>query len=402
MNVKNKVGVNDNINSIITFICMFGLLLAILFTAYPLLTLPIIAIVSPFASKSIRILLCIMSVSFFIMFYSSIIPFSDIAEYITVYRGINETDILGFGRFGGGIEVGILFLMRIVYLLSNGNEYAFLLTYFSLIQLLLFTFCVRVNTRLACLYFITLNLSYSFYSFNAYFLRSMLAAVILLNAFLFLNRKRYVLYALAIISHISSVLFIGLWEFTKNRNKNIKLVVVTILLTSVALCIFFLRDRIEYYLFKSSGNSMGYVQAITILLNFFLCLIILWYSSIKTEIEVRKIILLLVVFLFLAAITYNIPQSFGIRISLFLYALSPFFIYPLLQSEKVTFSNKVLSLYLILIINAFLLFVILSKGDEISIYMFDRPFSTNLLEIFNRCLSYFSKGYYPVIYLREF
>lgn len=400
MNVKSKVVINNN--SIVIFICMFGLLLVTLFSIYPLLTLPIIAIISPLANKSTRLFLSIISVSFFIMFYSSVIPFSDIAEYITVYRGINEIDILGFGRFGGGVEVCILFLMRIVYLLSNGNEYAFLLTYFSLIQLLLFIFCLRVNARLACLYFITFNLSYSFYSFNAYFLRSMLAAVILLNAFLFINKKRYILYVLAITSHVSSVLFIGLWEYLKDRNKKIKFLVVTILLTLVTLCFIFLRDRIEYYLFKSSGNSMGYVQAITILLNFFLCFIILWYSSIKTEVDVRKVYFLLIMFLFLAFITYKVPQNFGIRISLFLYALSPFFIYPLLRSEKVTLNNKILSLYLILSINAFLLFTVLFKGDEISTYMFDRPFDTSLLEIFNRCLRYFLKGYYPVIYLRGF
>ncbi|MCS3601275.1 hypothetical protein M2371_000461 [Buttiauxella sp. BIGb0471] len=400
MNVKTKVV--DNINSFVTFVCIFGLLLAILFSLYPLLMLPIIAVISPFANKSIRLFLSIISVSFFIMFYSSIIPFSDIAEYITVYRGINETDILGFGRFGGGIEICILFLMRIVYLFSNGNEYAFLLIYFSLIQLLLFTFCLRVNSRLACLYFITFNLSYSFYSFNVYFLRSMLAAVILLNAFLYVNKKRYLLYFLAITSHASSVLFIGLWEYLKDRNKKIKFAAGTILLSLVAFCIIFLRDRIEYYLFKSSGNSMGYVQAMTFFVNFLLCFIILWYSNIKTEVEVRKVFFLLIVFLFLAAITYNVPQSFGIRISLFLYALSPFFIYPLLRSEKVTLNNKILSLYTILSINTFLLFTVLFKGDEISFYMFNSPFDENLLDIFNRCLSSFAKGYYSVIYSREF
>ncbi|WP_407731292.1 EpsG family protein [Pseudocitrobacter faecalis] len=401
MNAKNKIVVYNNIYPILIGVCFLALLLILMFSAYPLLMLPVIAIISPIVSKSVRIFLSFLALAFFIMFYSAIIPFSDIAEYITIYRDINNTDIYDFGRFGGGVEVFILFLMRAVYSLSNGNEYLFLFTVFSLIQILLYIFCLRVNNKLACLYFITFNLSYSFYSFNAYFLRSMLAAVILLNAFLFINKKRYYIYILAVTSHISSILFIGLWEFTKDRSKNVKFLVVVISAITVAFCIVFAWQRLAFYLFQSTGNTMGYVQLITIILNFTLCFIIIWYSNIRNEFEIKRILFLLVTNLLLAIITYKIPQNFGIRISLFLYALSPFFLYPFLKSELITFNNKILSLYLMLTINTMLLFVVLFKGDDISIYMFNKPFNTDLLEIINRCINYLSKGYYPTIYPRE-
>lgn len=366
----------------------------------PLISLPLIGLLSPFVSNKLRTFFSLLSIVFFILFYSSITPFSDIAEYVLIYRNITEINIFTFGRFGGGIEVFILVIMRGVNFIFNGNEYAFLFSSFTLIQCFLFLFCFRINRRLSCLYFLIFNLSYAFYAFNAYFLRSMLSAVFLLNAFLFCNRKKYFYYLLAILSHLSSVLYIGIWEFIKAKSRKIKFVVLIVAIFIMTVCFISLRERIEYYLFNSYGNSMGYVQAFTIVLNYLLCFLILFYSNARTELITKRMFLFLMFFLLLGIMSYNIPQNFGIRIALFIYALSPFFIYPMLISSKVNISSKIIALYLMLLINCSFLFIILYKGDDVSFYMFENPFDVSFMEVLNKNINSYLSQYYSVIYTR--
>lgn len=109
-------------------ICSYYILIffiIILFFIYPLISLPLIGLLSPFVNNKLRGVFSLLSIVFFILFYSSITPFSDIAEYVLIYRNIMETNIFSFGRFGGGIEIFILLMMRVVYFIFNGNEYVF-------------------------------------------------------------------------------------------------------------------------------------------------------------------------------------------------------------------------------------------------------------------------------------
>lgn len=372
----------------------------ILYFIYPLIALPLIGLLSPFVNNKLRAFFSLLSIVFFILFYSSITPFSDIAEYVLIYRHIMEIDIFSFGRFGGGIEIFILLIMRGVYFVFNGNEYVFLLSSFTIIQFFLFLFCLRINPRLSCLYFLVFNLSYAFYAFNAYFLRSMLSAVFLLNAFVLFNRKKYFYYLLAITSHLSSVLYIGMWEFIKARNRKIKFIVLIIAIFLMVVCFISLRERIEYYLFNSHGNSMGYVQVLTIVINYLLCFLILFYSNARTELITRRMFLFLIFFLLLGIMSYNIPQNFGIRIALFIYALSPFFIYPMLISSKVYTASKIIALYLLLLINCSFLFIVLYKGDDVSFYMFEHPFDVGFWEVLSKNINSYLLEYYSVIYTR--
>lgn len=384
-------------------ICSYYILIffiIILFFIYPLISLPLIGLLSPFVNNKLRGVFSLLSIVFFILFYSSITPFSDIAEYVLIYRNIMETNIFSFGRFGGGIEIFILLMMRVVYFIFNGNEYVFLFSSFTIIQLFLFLFCFRINPRLSCLYFLIFNLSYVFYAFNAYFLRSMLSAVFLLNAFLLCNRKKYLYYLLAITSHLSSVLYIGVWEFIKARNRKIKFIVLITAICLMVVCFITLRERIEYYLFNSYGNSMGYVQVLTIVVNYLLCFSILFYSNARAELITRRMFLFLLFFLLLGIVSYNIPQNFGIRISLFIYALSPFFIYPMLISTKIYISSKIIALYTLLLINCSFLFIILYKGDDVSFYMFEHPFNVSFFEVLSKNINSYLLEYYSVIYTR--
>ncbi|WP_341517170.1 EpsG family protein [Citrobacter gillenii] len=390
---------NNNMHMFL-FNRLFVLIIIILFFIYPLILLPVIAVISPFVNNQIRIFFSLLSVVFFSLFYSSITPFSDIAEYVLIYRNIMDINIFSFGRFGGGIEILILFIMRVVYFISDGNEYAFLLACFTLIQILLFLFCWRVNPKLSCLYFLIFNLSYAFYAFNAYFLRSMLSVVFLINAFLLYNKKKYAFYFLSIISHLSSVLYIGVWEFIKARNTKIKAIVLALAAILVVVCIISLRDRIEYYLFYSNGNSMGYVQALTIVINYLFCFLLLFYSNTRTELTTKRMFLFLTFFLLLGLVSYKVPQNFGIRISLFIYALSPFFIYPLLMSSRVYTSSKIFALNFVLLVNCLFFFIILYKGDDVSFYIFENPFDATFIDILRKNITSFSSGYYSIIYTR--
>lgn len=397
-------GKNDNHDGsfrlqIYYFLCI--LISILFFSAYPLVSLPLIALSSPFVNNYARWTMSLLMIFYFILLYSSITPFSDIAEYMLIYRGVTDVDIFSFGRFGGGIEIFILALMRLVYFISDGNEYLFLFFCFTIIQIFLFVFCYRVNRRLSCLYFLVFNLSYAYYSFNAYFLRSMLSAVFLINAFLFISKKKYVYYFFAIISHLSSVLYIGVWEYLRARNKKLKIWVASMATVTIICCFIFLRDRIEFYLFKSSGNSMGYVQVVIIAFNYILCLLLLFFSNARKELSTQRIILFLTFFFILALVTYKIPQNFGIRISILLYALSPFFLYPLLTSCNVTILNKIKSLSLYMIVNCCFLFVVLYKGDDISNHMRSNPLDTSFIDLLIKDIDYFVKGYYPVIYSRD-
>ena len=57
---------------------------------------------------------------------------------------------------------------------------------------------------------------------------------------------------------------------------------------TIICCFIFLRDRIEFYLFKSSGNSMGYVQVVTIAFNYILCLFLLFFSNARKNCQLKE------------------------------------------------------------------------------------------------------------------
>ncbi|STJ19282.1 Uncharacterised protein [Escherichia coli] len=65
---------------------------------------------------------------------------------------------------------------------------------------------------------------------------------------------------------------------------------------------------------------MGYVQVVTIAFNYILCLLLLFFSNARKELSTQRIILFFDFFFILALVTYKIPQNFGIRISILLYA----------------------------------------------------------------------------------
>ncbi|HBB3405345.1 TPA: hypothetical protein KAD29_005071, partial [Escherichia coli] len=78
-------GKNDNHDGsfrlqIYYFLCI--LISILFFSAYPLVSLPLIALSSPFVNNYARWTMSLLMIFYFILLYSSITPFSDIAEYM--------------------------------------------------------------------------------------------------------------------------------------------------------------------------------------------------------------------------------------------------------------------------------------------------------------------------------
>ncbi|OBU24851.1 hypothetical protein [Photobacterium aquimaris] len=133
-----------NISSSIIKMNVF-ILFMLLFCLSPLLGVAAICIFSPFLSQLERNIASVVVVFFSILFYATLQPFGDLAEYLHVYNNINNIDIFHYTRFGKGIEFFILVIMKVVYFLAEDNQFAFLITVYTLIFTLLIFVCKKMT-----------------------------------------------------------------------------------------------------------------------------------------------------------------------------------------------------------------------------------------------------------------
>lgn len=226
------------------FYLMFG---AILFIISPLLFLIVIGLTSPFFPAHARLLFGPLVLIVAITFYSTLEPFSDLAEYLNVYHQINNgtINIFGYSRFGYGIEFLILLIMKVVGYLSNGNDEAFLLAIYSIILSYLYFICNSLKNKYSLFLFCSVFLSLGMLESLSYFLRQNLSVVLFLYGLVCAKRRstRWFYFLLSIFSHISGFINIFVYLFAifyKKRINNLQRIMKVVCIAGgVTISLFF-------------------------------------------------------------------------------------------------------------------------------------------------------------------
>ena len=81
---------------------------------YPLMFLVAISLISPLLTGVTRKLYYFVLMIFIVIFFASLKPFGDLAEYLNIYKDLNANllDVFGYSRFGNGLEFMFLLFMK--------------------------------------------------------------------------------------------------------------------------------------------------------------------------------------------------------------------------------------------------------------------------------------------------
>ncbi|EPD2288577.1 O38 family O-antigen polymerase, partial [Escherichia coli] len=205
MNIYKNSNENSlsNNNCIVYFIPL--LLLATFF--FPLVVLIFIGALSPLLHPVLRNFYFYALLVFIIIFFSTLKPFGDIAEYLHVYHELNYNliDVFGYSRFGDGLEFMFLAIMKFIGYISGGNDEVFLLSTYFLIVFFLSKILKDVDKKyklfLLSLFFFNLG----FIEVTSYFLRQVLSVVVFLYAINERSFKKYIFFLLSVFFHMSAV-----------------------------------------------------------------------------------------------------------------------------------------------------------------------------------------------------
>ncbi|MCD9521179.1 EpsG family protein [Photobacterium phosphoreum] len=387
--------------------CFIMLFLSVLLIINPFFSVIFIGVFSPFLTFLERKLASFICVSFAIVFYCTLQPFGDLAEYLDVYNNINNIDIFDYKRFGMGIEVLILFVMKIVSFLSDGNKFAFLFSIYSIIFLLLVSVCKKIDNRYYVLIFLTIFLNYGFLQSNSYFLRQIISVLFIFLMFFSIRNEGKIIYSfLAIISHVSGMLALVSYVILQIKsNKKILGVMfflgIVIVFISYYLGIFsYILDRLD----SSSGkfSVLNPLQILEYNISFLLIFYFLWrYKAYicKDTTSLLIIIFAIINFVFFWGLI-KIPAMSN-RLALFMCAFPTILLTPIIKGN-VTFWFKYQIILMLLIINIvpifYTLYCVELKGSELNFLNY-QPISSNLMNIIkiildriSGCLPYISQG----------
>ncbi|PSU04883.1 hypothetical protein C0W81_09120 [Photobacterium aquimaris] len=343
-----------NISSSIIKMNVF-ILFMLLFCLSPLLGVAAICIFSPFLSQLERNIASVVVVFFSILFYATLQPFGDLAEYLHVYNNINNIDIFHYTRFGKGIEFFILVIMKVVYFLAEDNQFAFLITVYTLIFTLLIFVCKKMTKDFYLLLFFSVFFSYGFVQANSYFIRQILSMLFVFMLIVEWNKKSIVYGFLSIISHTSAIMPIGLM-FIKYINQFKKALYVIIPALIVGLLLLYHIGFYDYIFSKliSANIKFSTLKTSQIIIynsQFVFIFYLLYVYRNKLNKEANSIFLI-TFGLFSFALFWgfiNIPAMSN-RFALFMCAFPGLLLYPLLSGD-INFKSKYLILISIVSIN---------------------------------------------------
>nr|WP_195761723.1 EpsG family protein [Pantoea sp. 201603H] len=396
-NLNNRVLVSDDKNKFYNFSNLLYLTagLVLIFLS-PLFFLIFVGILSPVFDARFRYLFSIPVLIVAISFYASLQPFSDLAEYMNVYHQVNNglIDIFAYPRFGYGVEILILVIMKCVGYLSNGNDQALLVAIYGIIFSYIFLICRKINSRFGLMLFCTVFLSLGFMESLSYFLRQNLSVVLFLyGVFCVKNRKsRWVYFCLSFMSHISAIVNIGVYLFAKTYGKKIDNVqriikaLVLFLLIAGILVVFLYFSPVGKLLFDKTLNVISnsqysllplpYVMVTTV--NLFI--ILFFIRKIEQRNIVVYFLLIKEIFMFYFTLPFPaVPNRLGMI--LFSYpAVFLFVIYASEQSRKVLYCKNVVFLLVNLVPFLYAMSVIERKGNDYTFFN-NKPITSNIYQI---------------------
>lgn len=343
-----------NISSSVVKMNVF-ILFMLLFCLSPLLGFAAICIFSPFLSQLERNIASVVVVFFSILFYATLQPFGDLAEYLHVYNNINNIDIFHYTRFGKGIEFFILVVMKVVYVITEGNQFAFLITIYTLIFTLLIFVCKKMTKNFSLLLFFSVFFSYGFVQANSYFIRQILSMLFVFMLIVEWNKKSIVYGFLSIISHTSAIIPIGL-IFIKyiNQFKKTLYVIIPALILGMLLLydIGFYNYIISKLISANAKFSTLKTSQIIIYNSQFVFIFYLLYVY-KNKLNKQSNSIFLITFGLFSFVLFwvfiNIPAMSN-RFALFMCAFPGLLLWPILSGD-INFKSKYMILISIVSIN---------------------------------------------------
>lgn len=358
------------------------------FLINPLFGTLVIAIFSPFFTRVEKNIASWVIVSVCIVFFATAQPFSDLAEYLNIYKDINDINIFSYTRFGMGIEFLILIIMKVSFFLSGGSEFFFLLVIYSIIFILLYKVCKEIDGDFYLLIFFIVFYSYGFIQANSMFLRQMLAMLFLLLMIFSNGIPRFTYGLLSVFSHTSMIIGIVSYCIVRLRKYNL-LLLISVFLFSILTFFVYSSGLSEYLIDKvisvqSKSATLNTVQVLIYNFPVFIVFSLFLFHRKKINKSHASFFFIFFGFLNFAIFWFGISiPTVSNRLGLFICAFSGLLLYPLI-SGRVTYMFKYKILICMLLINFFpatyTLYNIELRGSDLNFLDF-KPLTSDFLDI---------------------
>ncbi|MGR5311915.1 EpsG family protein [Photobacterium damselae] len=367
------------------------ILLSMVFILNPLFFILFIGLLSPYLTSIEKKLAAFICVTFAIVFYSTLQPFGDLAEYLHVYNQINNIDLFNYKRFGMGVEIFILLLMKIVYFVSNGNEFAFLFSVYSVIFALLIKICKKIDNDFYILLFLTVFFSYGFVQSNSYFLRQIISILFVFLMFLSVKKISVITYCfLAVTSHVSGLLSICVYVAYSLKN-NKKMVLLILLLSIVSIIISYKLGFLDYVIYKLESATQKFsLLSLVQIISYSIPFVVIFYFLYKYRIYISKdksssLIIIFSIVNFILFWGFIKVPAMSNRFALFMCAFPSILLAPILKgyvTHLFRFKILLVILFLNIIPMFYTLYFVELKGSELNFLNY-QPISSGILDIIN-------------------
>lgn len=383
---------------------------AFLFIFSPLLFLIIIGFTSPFFSKSARVLFGPLILLVAITFYSTLKPFSDLAEYLNVYHQINngEIDVFGYTRFGYGIEFFTLVIMKAVGTLTGGSDQALLLAIYTIILTYLYLICSSIKNKYNLFLFCSVFLSLGLLESLSYFLRQNLSVILFMYGLLCVKDRRikWLYFALSVFSHISGIINIFVYLFAsiyKRKINNMQRIVKLIFIISVlafGLILFMqfipagqaLLDKTIYVINNKQYSRLPAPYIFITTLN--VLLLFLFLKKYKENNIVLYYLFLKEVVLFYFTLPFPAVPN---RLGMLIFSYAAIFLYS--NFDKTVTRKKFINIIIFVSVNflsfSYAMYNVTLKNNSYSFYD-NQPFTYNIYNVADHIYDCFING---VIYI---
>lgn len=379
-------------NKLVVVVILMFISSTILLFYSPLLFFLFIAIISPSIGEQLRVLIKPIILIIAITFFSSLKPFADLAEYLSIYHQLGDGNISAFSyqRFGFGFEFVYLLFMKIIGIISNENDQVLIIFTYSLIFILIFKISSAIGKRFSILFFGLFFFSLGFVETASYFIRQILSITFFFYGLICCKSKtaKAFLFFLSLFSHLSAIvnisLYIGYCLLRHNKSGPRIFAFSAIgLVAIIALAPFF--DIAIQKMNDTASNSNFSTLPIAYILLTTINVIFIFVVNYRAKIKggVFSFIFLKEIFLFYVLLPYPAMSN---RVSMIIFSFYPVFLFPLLSNANITIRKKNTILLLIMIINLppylYAMKNISASGNSYTFYQ-NKPFTQSLYGVFS-------------------
>ncbi|HBI6860834.1 TPA: EpsG family protein [Enterobacter cloacae] len=377
---------------------------------YPLMFLVAISLISPLLTGVTRKLYYFVLMIFIVIFFASLKPFGDLAEYLNIYKDLNANllDVFGYSRFGNGLEFMFLLFMKVIGSISNGNEQFFLVATYALIVICLSNLIKGIDSRYKLLILGLFFFNLGFMEVSSYFLRQVLSILIFLNAINKRTYKKWLLFIIAVTFHVSAVINIAIYLLAVLlKGRKISFIAVFLSFSFAGLIFFGLLYVTPLYDFvvtkflsvsendKFSTLPLNYI--IMTLANIVIILVATRKGSIYNNFE--KLLFFKECFLFL--ILLSLP-ALSNRLGMIIFGFYPYFLLAYFKRRSININTREYvffgSIFVINLLPFLYLMYNVSMGNNMFTFLEGKPLTANIYNIIEYFTDTFMKG---VQYINE-